>query len=142
MIWEYLAQFWQQIHDVIVGGITYTTEYFATLANAIAGAIGGFFDTIFHNASDFFCFLSWFFSNIKQIFIFLLAPIGYIFTILKFFFATFNNPPPTPTFSYTFDANILAVFDNLPYFNVFKMILGAVIIFAGGIGILKLLLHT
>jgi len=142
MVWEYLAQFWQQIHDVIVGGITYTAEYFTTLANAIAGAIGGFFDVIFHNASDFFCFFSWFFANVKQIFIFLLSPVSFIFTLLKFFFATFKNTPPAAAFVYTFDPEVLAIFNEIPHFDIFKAVLGAVIIFAGGIGILKLLLHA
>jgi phage-related protein len=142
MFWQYITQFWEQIHDVIVGGITYTAEYFTTLANAIAGAIGGFFDAIFHNISDLFCFLSWFFANIKQIFIFLLSPISYIFTLLKYFFASLNAPTPTPTFVYAFDNEVLAVFDAIPHFDIFKTVLGAVIIFAGGIAILKLLLHT
>jgi hypothetical protein len=142
MIWQYIAQFWAQIHDVIVGGITYTAEWFATLGNAVAGAIGGFFDAILHNATDFLCFFSWFFANVKQIFLFLLAPVSYIFTLLKFFFATFQNTPATPAFSYTFDAGVLDIFNAIPHFDVFKIVLGAVIIFAGGIGILKLLLHT
>ena len=138
MVWEYLAQFWDKL--VAVGD--YSVAWFQGIGNAVAGALGQFFDTIFHNANDLIVFIGWLFSNIKAIFLFLLSPITYFFTFIKTFFATFNTTPPTPAFSYTFSPDVLAVFDAIPHFDVLKLVLGAIVIFFGGLGILKLLLHT
>jgi len=142
MIWSYFTQFWQQITDVIVGGITYTAQFFQNIGNAVAGAIGQFFDVIFHNLNDIFVFIGWFFTNIKTIFLFLLAPVSYFFTFLKTFISALGQTPDNPAVSYAFSTDTLAVFDSIPHFDAFKLVLGAVIIFLGGIAILKLFLNT
>jgi hypothetical protein len=142
MLWGYLSQFWQEISDVVIGGITYTAQFFQNIGNAVAGAIGQFFDVLFHNLNDVLIFFGWFFSNIKTIFLFLLSPVSYFFTFLKTFISALGQAPSTPAVSYAFSTDTLAVFDAIPHFDTFKLVLGAVIIFLGGVAILKLLLNT
>jgi len=142
MLWNYFAQFWQEISDVVVGGITYTAQFFQNIGNAVAGALGQFFDTIFHNLNDVLVFLGWFFSNIKTIFLFLLSPISYFFTFLKTFISALGQTPSSPAVSYAFSNETLAVFDAIPHFDAFRLVLGAIIVFLGGVAILKLLLRT
>jgi len=140
MIWDYLSQFWDSI--VAVG--EYPIAYFQNIGIAVAGALGSFFDFIFHNLSDFFLLLGWFGSNIKSIFISLLSPITYFFDVLRYFFTTaFSTAPiPDPTATYTFSQEILDVFNTIPNWSIFSSVLGAGIILIIGISGLKLLLKT
>jgi hypothetical protein len=142
MLWNYFSQFWQNITDVIIGGITYTAQFFENIGNAVAGALGQFFDSIFHSINDIIIFFGWFFSNLKTIFVFLLSPVSYFFTFLKTFISALGQAPSTPAVSYAFSTDTLAVFDAIPHFDTFKLVLGAIIIFLGGVAILKLLLNT
>jgi len=142
MVWQYFTQFWSQITDAIVGGTTYTIQFFQNIGLAVAGAIGQFFDVIFHNINDVLVFMGWLYTNIKTIFVFLLSPISYFFTFLKTFFSSFGNTPASPEIFYTFSTDTLAVFNAIPHFDTLKFILGAIIIFLGGMAILKLLLNT
>ena len=64
MVWDYLSQFWDSIASVG----EYPIAFFQNIGIAVAGALGGFFDFIFHNLSDFFLLLGWFGANIKSIF--------------------------------------------------------------------------
>ncbi len=140
MIWEYLSQFWDSI--VAVG--EYPIAYFQNIGIAVAGALGNFFDVIFHNLNDIFLFLSWFGSNLKNIFLSLLSPITYFFDILRYFFSTaFSTPTlPDPTATFTFSQEILDIFQAIPNWQIFSSILGAVIIFIVGLSGLKLLLRS
>jgi len=142
MLWNYFAQFWQAVSDVVVGGITYTADFFRNIGNAVAGALGQFFDVIFHNLNDVLVFLGWFFHNIKEIFLFLLSPVSYFFTFLKTFISALGQTPSSPAISYAFSSDTLAVFNTIPHFDTFRVVLGAIIVFLGGIAILKLLLST
>jgi len=140
MIWEYLSQFWDSI--VAVG--EYPIAFFQNIGIAVAGALGSFFDFIFHNISDVFILLGWFGSNIKNIFLSLLTPITYFFNVLKFFFTTaFSTAPmPDPTATFTFSQPILDVFNTIPNWPIFSSVLGAGIILVIGISGIKLLLKT
>ena len=140
MIWEYLSQFWDSI--VAVG--EYPIAFFQNIGIAVAGALGSFFDTIFHNLNDIFILLGWFGSNIKNIFISMLTPITYFFDVLRYFFSTaFSTPPlPDPTATYTFSQEVLDVFQAIPNWSIFSSVLGAGIILIIGISGLKLLLRT
>jgi len=140
MIWQYLSQFWDSI--VAVG--EYPIAYFQNIGIAVAGALGSFFDVIFHNLNDIFLFLSWSGSNLKNIFLSLLSPITYFFDILRFFFTTaFSTPTaPDPTATFTFSQQVLDVFQAIPNWQIFSSILGAVIIFVVGLSGLKLLLRS
>ncbi len=138
MIWEYLAQFWNLITEVG----EYPIAFFQNIGIAVAGAIGGFFDVIFHNINDIFVLVAWLGYALKVIFTSLLSPIIYFFNVLRFFFATAFSTPATPEATYTFSSEVLAVFNTIPNWPIFASVLGAIIILICGIGCLKLLLRT
>jgi len=138
MIWDYLSQFWNSI--TAVGD--YSIEFFQNIGIAVAGALGGFFDVIFHNLNDIFVFISWFFVNLKNIFVSMLAPIAYFFNVLKFFFTSAFGTPPPPEATFTFSQEILDIFQAIPNWAIFSSVLGAIIIFIIGLSGLKLLLRS
>ena len=138
MIWDYLSQFWNSI--AAVGD--YSIEFFQNIGIAVAGALGGFFDVIFHNLNDIFVFISWFFVNLKNIFVSMLAPIAYFFNVLKFFFTSAFGTPPPPEATFTFSQEILDIFQAIPNWAIFSSVLGAIIIFIIGLSGLKLLLRS
>lgn len=142
MNWSYFSQFWDEIVDVVVGGTTYTISWFQGIGNAVAGAIGSFFDVIVHYITDLFIFLSWFAVSLKNIFLAILSPITYFFAVLKSFFGTAFGTASTPDITYTFSQDIVDVFEAIPYWSAFGVILGAVLILVIGISAVKLLLNT
>jgi hypothetical protein len=99
-------------------------------------------DIFFHTITDIAVFIQWFFANLKVIFTSLLSLANYIFLVIGHFLSSAFLTPPAPDFTYTFSSEVLAVFNTIPHWAIFTSILGAVIIFAGGIAILKLFLHT
>ena len=138
MAWYYLTQFWNLITEE--GG--YSVAWFQSLGNAVAGALGGFLDTIFHSANDLFVFVSWLGYCLKMIFLSLLSPISYFFDVLRFFFGTAFTTPSAPEITYTFSDQVMAVFTAVPHWTILASVLGAIIIMICGIGCLKLLLKT
>jgi hypothetical protein len=142
MTWQYFTQFWSAVQDVIVGGTTYTIDWFQAIGNAVAGGIGSFFDATFHTLSDLFLFIQWLFANLKVIFTALLSPVNYIFSVIRFFWSSAFLTPPAPEWTYTFPAGVLDVFNTIPHWTIFVSVLGAVVIVFAGIGILKLFLNT
>jgi hypothetical protein len=92
--------------------------------------------------SDFGIFLSWFFAGIKTIFISILAPVSFIFSLLKAVLGAIFLAPPNPSITYTFSQDILDVFNTIPSWSVVSSVLGAIIIFMIGIATFKLLLHS
>lgn len=142
MVWDYLAQFWDAITAQTVGGVEYTIAWFQQIGNAVAGALGLFFDFIFHGLNDIFVFISWFGYALKTIFVALLSPINYFANILRFFFSTAFSTPSAPEATYTFSDQVLAVFNSIPNWEIFASVLGAIIMLICGVGCLKLLLKT
>lgn len=135
-MWQYLSQFWDAITEVG----TYTIAWFQSVGNAVAGAIGGMFNWLIHYVNDFFIFLGWTFSIIKELVKTFTLPISYIFNFLKAFTTSAFSSPQTPDASYTFSSGILGVFQSLPYWNVITAVLGIGILIIIGIAIFKLLL--
>jgi len=138
MIWGYLSQFW----DSIVSVGEYPIAFFQNIGIAVAGALGSFFDVIFHNLNDIFVFINWFGVNLKNIFVSILAPITYFFNVLKFFFGSAFGTPPPPEATFTFSQEILDIFQAIPNWPIFSSVLGAIIIFVIGLSGLKLLLRS
>jgi hypothetical protein len=99
-------------------------------------------EVFYHTIIDIAVFIQWFFGNLKVIFTSLLSLANYIFLVIGHFLSTAFLTPPAPELTYTFTAEVLAVFNSIPYWTVIGTILGAVIVFTGGIAILKLFLHT
>ena len=72
MIWGYLSEFWDNITEVVVStlgnSITYTIEFFQSVGNAVAGAIGSLFDDLIHHIYDVFLVIYWLFEHLKNAF--------------------------------------------------------------------------
>jgi len=137
MVWEYLSQFWDSITSVG----DYTVEWFQNVGNAIAGAIGGMFDFLLHNVSDFFVFLGWFFSNVGGIFTATIQPVQYVFNFLKSFL---NNAFSTPVDNaiWSFPAGIKDLFATIPYWDIVGTILGISILIFSGFFVFKKILSV
>jgi hypothetical protein len=99
-------------------------------------------EVFFHTFTDFLIVIQWLVANLKVIFTSLLSLANYIFLVIGHFLATAFLTPPAPELTYTFSGEVLAVFNSIPHWTIIGTILGAVIVFAGGIAILKLFLHT
>lgn len=138
MVWDYLGQFW----DLIVSVGEYPVAYFQNIGLAVAGAIGSFFDVIFHNINDGFTLFVVFGVWLKTIFLSLLTPVIYFFTIIRWFFTTAFQTPSIPEVSFNFSAEILDVFNTIPYWSVLSSVLGAIVLMLAGVAMLKLLLKT
>ena len=84
MIWGYLAEFWNAITQVG----DYTVEWFQSIGNAVAGAIGGLFEDLTHHFYDIFYFVRWFFDNLGEVFSNAFTPLTWIFNFVKGFFVS------------------------------------------------------
>jgi len=138
MVWNYLSQFWEAVVDVG----EYTIEFFQSIGNAVAGAIGGLFDNTFHLISDIGLIFNWFSTQLKDIFLGILQPVSYIFNLLKSFWGTAFTTPTTPELNFTFPQGVLDVFNAIPHWSTVSTVLAGIIILVMGIGIIKLFLHS
>lgn len=86
---------------------------------------------MWQTASDFLIFLGWVFENTGLLIGKIFLPVQYIYTFLKNFGASALSNPITPNEIWTFDDEILAVFNAIPYWNtiIFVLVLGISILF-------------
>ena len=138
MVWNYLSQFW----EAVVGVGEYTIEFFQSIGNAVAGALGGLFDNTFHLISDIGLIFNWFSTQLKDIFLGILQPVSYIFNLLKSLWGTAFTTPTTPELNFTFQQGVLDVFNAIPHWSTVSTVLAGIIILVMGIGIIKLFLHS
>ena len=139
-MWDYIAQFWDALTEVVVSAGTYSVEWFQNIGNAVAGAFGGLFDWIIHYINDFFIFLGWIFTMITQLIKTFTLPISYIFNFLKAFTISAFSSPQTADLSYSFSSEIMGVFEAIPYWNVILLVLAVGILVIIGFSIFRLLL--
>lgn len=138
MVWNYLSQFW----EAVVGVGEYTIEFFQSIGNAVAGALGGLFDNTFHLISDIGLIFNWFSTQLKDIFLGVLQPISYIFNLLKSFWGTAFQTPATPELTYTFPQEVIDVFETIPHWSIISTILAGIIILVMGIALIRLFLNA
>jgi len=137
MIWGYLEEFWGAITTLP----SYTIVYFQNIGNAVAGALGNLFEFLNHSLSDVFIFGGWFFSTLGNLFSKLWLPVNYIFSFFSAFVGkAFATPEPKNIWS--FNDEIIAVFDTIPYWSEMGFVLGLGILIIIGIAILKNFLRT
>lgn len=137
MVWDYLSNFWNQITDV---GST-TIAWFQGVGNAVAGAIGGFFDAIFHVLADGFLIIAWFFTYMKNIFLALLDPFNYLFLFLKAFISQAFSTPTNAT-NQVLSPEIVAIFQGIPYWSILSSVLGGLVLFFVGFTMIKSISKT
>jgi len=141
MDWGFLGEFWNSITSQTLNAWEYTTDWFKQIGLAVAGAIGSLFDFLIHYISDFFIFLGWLFSAIKELFLAILLPIGYITAFLKGLITNMIKTPIAPE-TPIITPETMGIFESLPYWAVLSQILGFCMIFIIGIGIIYLILKV
>jgi phage-related protein len=136
-MWGYLGEFWNAITSVG----DYTVEFFQSIGNAVAGAIGSLFDFFIHTFSDIVVYAGWFFENIGHIFALLFSPINYIFNFLKSFILSAVSTPPVNT-TWVFTDQIKEIFNAIPLWNSVVVVLGACVLILTGVSLLRHLSHN
>lgn len=139
-MFDYLVEFWSEITEVVVSAGTYTVDWFESVGNAVAGAIGGMFAWLIHYLNDFFIFLGWVFSILKELILCFILPISYIFNFLKAFTISAFSAPQTAELGYSFSAGVLSVFDEIPYWSTVATVLGIALLVGVGVAILKVIM--
>lgn len=120
-MWSYLQEFWQAISQVVVEAGVYTIDWFESVGNAVAGAIGNLFYFVLHYINDLFVFIGWIGSLLKEIITLFLMPLTYVFTFLKAFLDTAFITPED--FSFEWSSEVLSVFSTLPYWSIMSSVL-------------------
>jgi hypothetical protein len=138
-MWEYLSQFWDSITEVVLDLGTFTIEWFESVGNAVAGAIGGMFNWLIHYVNDFFILMGWIFSILKELVNAFTLPISYIFNFLKSFTISAFGNPITPDVNYSFASYVISALENIPYWEYIGTILGITISVIAGVSLLKLI---
>lgn len=77
-----MSQFWDQVTSVLVDGGNYTVAWFQSLGNAVAGAVGSVFDSIFHVILDVMFSFSYIVDILFGFFRALIKPIDYFISYL------------------------------------------------------------
>lgn len=130
MIWGYLVEFWEAITSVG----EYTIEFFQNIGKAVAGALGNLFEFIIHHITDVFVFGAWIFESLNTFLANLFTPIRYVYSFLKAFV---DEAFLTSTFDasevWEFPANIMEVFNSIPYFDIFRTALGVGVLIVIGV---------
>jgi hypothetical protein len=121
--WGYLTEFWDSVVEVVIGGTTYTVDWFQGIGNAVAGAIGGIFSDLTHHFYDIFYILEWALGNLGPILQTALAPLAWLFNFSSGFLTSAtstleNLNIETPTFSLS-GVDLTTFFAGIPYFTIF-----------------------
>lgn len=138
MDWGIFSQFW----NLITGVAEYPIAFFENIGFAVAGALGTFFDTIFHNLNDIFVFFVWIGVALKTFFLAIVSPLLYFFNVLRWFFTSAFGSLPEAELTYAFSPEVLEVFSAIPHWDLLSLIMGAIILLLAGVATLKLLLRT
>lgn len=118
-MWGYLSEFWGAITEV--GG--YTVAWFESVGNAVAGAVGGLFEDLTHHFYDIFYIVQWFLDNLGDMIAMAFIPLAWVFNFVKGFFVSAGMSLEelgieVPEGLSLVSANVLAVFEIVPYFNL------------------------
>ena len=82
-------------------------------------------DDIIQIYYDCFNVIRYVFSNIAGLFTILFTPLAWLFNFLRGFFDGVSTTPPATEISWVFPANILAIFNAIPYFSLIEYACGA-----------------
>ena len=132
MTWGYLTEFW----DAIAGVGDYTVEFFQSIGNAVAGAVGSLFDFFIHTFSDIIIYAGWFFDNLGSIFVSLFSPINFIFNFLRSFISSAIATPVDQNI-YVFPDQIKSLFSAVPYWDTVVLVLGVCVLIIVGASLLR-----
>lgn len=118
-MWGYLSEFWDAITEV--GG--YTIEWFQSVGNAVAGAIGSIFEDLTHHFYDIFYVIQYFLDNLGTMLSNAFLPLTWVFNFVRGFFASATMSLEeleieVPESMTLISENTIAVFEIVPYFNL------------------------
>lgn len=141
MVWGYLSEFWNAI--TAVGD--YSIEWFESVGNAVAGAIGGLFENLTHHIFDVFYSIKWFLDNLDDMFSVAFTPLTWIFNFVRGFFSSATADLESlgitiPEIDLMTD-QVQSVFDNIPYFSLLMTGIGGVLGIFFLIFIIKKIIH-
>lgn len=140
-MWGYLTEFWDAITGVVVEAGNYTADFFQSIGNAVAGALGGAFDWLLHFLWDTYTFARWILDTFSQLFIFLTSPLSYFYQFLKAFFLNIAKPPVEISSVLTqYATSTNAIFQTIPLWGTLTLILGVGVLIAGAVGLISLFL--
>lgn len=124
MPWGYLTEFWNAVTGVVIDAGNYTADWFYSVGNAVAGAIGSLFDDLVHHFYDIFYIIQFLFDNLRTLFGILFTPLVWIFDFFKGFFISAFLAPPPPDITWNFTSDIMSIFNAIPYFSSFMFAIG------------------
>jgi hypothetical protein len=140
-MWGYLSEFWNAITGVSLDAWNYTAEFFQSIGNAVAGALGGAFDWLWHNVNDFFIFAGWVLTQVKTLFIIFTAPLSYFYSFVKGFSGSVFKPPvEIPAILNVYSTSTLQIFNAIPYWDTMTAMLGVALLLVGAGGVIYLLM--
>lgn len=139
MDWGFLGEYWGTITAQPIDAWQYTSDWFKQIGLAVAGAIGSLLDYLIHYISDFFVFLSWIFSALKELTLAITLPISYVGSFLRGFIANAIKEPPNPEATYYFATSTMEIFEAIPHWDILSTTIGICILVLGGIAILLLI---
>lgn len=141
-MWGFLSEFWDAIQEVVIAGGIYTIDFFQSIGNAVAGALGGAFDWLLHYINDFFIFAGWVLTQVKTLFIIFTAPLSYFYSFLKGFWGEVSGPPvEMPSVLNVYSTSTLQILDAIPYWDTMTAMLGVLVLVVGAGGIIYLLMR-
>ena len=128
-MWGYLAEFWDNVSGSTIDAWEFTETWFQNVGNAVAGAVGNLFYFALRSINDFVVLIGWFFELIKTFFQFISTPFIWVIHIISAFFSNVGLPPTD--FSYTWNTDVLSVFQAIPYWSYISLVIGIVITLIG-----------
>lgn len=128
-MWGYLSEFWNSITQVVVEAGTYTIDWFESVGNAVAGAIGGLFEDLVHHLYDVFYSVQWLLDGLQNFFSIIFSPVVWALNFGKGFITTAFASPDELGLEIgevgEISASVFAFFDAVPYFNYILVGAGA-----------------
>lgn len=126
-MWGYLSEFWEAV--LAVGD--YTVEWFESVGNAVAGAIGGLFKDLTHHFYDIFYIVQWFLENLGDMLSVAFTPLTWIFNFVRGFLVSATSSLETlgielPEMTLLTD-NVETFFNSIPYFSLFLTGIGGIL---------------
>lgn len=117
MTWGYLSEFWSSITQVG----DYTVQWFQNIGNAVAGAIGGFFEDMIHHIYDVFYFFQWLLENLGEMFLLAFSPLVWVFNFVRGFLTSASMSLEELGIELEevniYTENVENFFNTIPYFN-------------------------
>lgn len=133
-MWQIISQFWNSITEASSG----TIEFFQSIGNAVAGAVGSFFAEIIHLVFDFILLFRYIFEVVKHLFWIILEPLSFILNfIFVFITSLFADIEYQPTIG--FIPEVKQLLEMVPQWAIFSQVFGAAFFVLIGFACLRVL---